>query len=85
MRKQLIIKIPETVSIEEINVITNMITQSYTSGYPLFMFPGWEYEVVELSETTMIIDNSRNQHEEFIKKVRDLTRCTNNKRVISNE
>lgn len=74
MRKQLIVKIPETASTEEINVIVNMITQSYASGYPLFMFPGWKYEVVELSKPMMILSNSKNNHEEYIKKVRELTK-----------
>lgn len=71
MRKQLIIKIPEGATREEINAIASMTTQSYTPGYPLFIFPGWEYEVVEVSEPMMIINDSKNNKEEFIKAMRE--------------
>lgn len=66
MRKQLVIKIPDKASSDEINAMVNMITQSYIPGYPLFIFPDWEYEVVEVSEPMMILNSSNDDEKRLV-------------------
>lgn len=50
MRRQLIIKIPESAIPEQITQICNITTEAYTYGYPIFLFPGWDYDLVEVTE-----------------------------------
>lgn len=59
MRKQLVIKIPDGAKLEEIEAIMTNITQSYTSGYPLYIFPGWKYDVVELSDPVLTMRDEK--------------------------
>lgn len=66
MRKQLVIKIPDKASSDEINAMVNMIIQSYIPGYPLFIFPDWEYEVVEVSEPMMILNSSNDDEKRLV-------------------
>lgn len=78
MRKQLIIKVPKETTSKEISAITKMITDSYATGYPIFMFPDWEYEIVEISEPMLVMNSSRTTKEEFIEAMRNvqLNVCT---------
>lgn len=68
MRKQLIIKMPYDATSEEMKFMVDMTTKSYTPGYPLFLLPGWEYEIVELTEPMLIMnDTPKFDREDFIK------------------
>lgn len=79
MKKQLIIKIPETASSLEIQTLVDMQTQAYGLNYPLYMFPGWNYEIVEVSEPLGIITQSKNINvKELIKE----TEKQNNVRIL---
>lgn len=70
MRKQLIIKIPYDATSEEMKFMIDMTTKTYTPGYPLFLLPGWEYEIVELTEPMLIMnDPSKVDREEFVKAI----------------
>lgn len=65
MRK-LIVKIPDNVSQTEFEVVTKMLTENYINGYPIFMFPGWEYEIAEISDPILILENSKTNKDDFI-------------------
>lgn len=72
MRKQLIIKIPREATVQEIDAMTKMITENYIPGYPIFMFPNWEYEIVEISEPMLLMSNSKTSKEDFIEAMKNV-------------
>ena len=82
MRKQMIIKVPEKATDREISYVLDNITQSYCRGYPLIIFPGWEYEIVELTEPVLVISEPK----EKIKRNTDFgfeTKDINEMRIIN--